>query len=376
MKILYFSQRYTTHDRLFLAELAASRHEVWFMRLDEDESPYERRPLPDGVHTVSLDMDDSEDPSSQDSIRRLVPQMRQVLDRLQPDLVHAGPVQSCAYLTALADFHPLVAMSWGSDILVDADRDESSRCVTKHTLERADALVADCMAVRDKAREFATFADSQVVLIPWGVDLRRFAPGPHSTDLRSELGWEDSFVILSNRAWEPVYDVETAVKGFAKAPSLDPRTRLLLLGEGSQAASVAECIESFGIDDAVHRPGRVSHDVLPDYYRSADLYLSASISDGSSVSLLEAMATGLPVVVTDAPGNREWVTRGDHGWLATACESEAFAQSILEAASLSKDRRAEIGRRNRSVAEARADWSSNVKHLLKAYDEIEGRRVA
>ena len=50
-------------------------------------------------------------------------------------------------------------------------------------------------------------------------------------------------------------------------------------------------------------------------YRAADLYLSASHSDGSSVSLMEALGCGLPVLVSDIPGNREWVTDGEQGWL-------------------------------------------------------------
>ena len=60
----------------------------------------------------------------------------------------------------------------------------------------------------------------------------------------------------------------------------------------------------------------ISQERLPDYFRAADLYVSCSLSDGSSVSLFEAMATGLPVVVTEAPGNHEWVLTSDNGWLA------------------------------------------------------------
>ena len=373
MRVLYFSRTYTTHDRLFLGELAGSAHDVWFLRLAEDEAALDRRPLPDGVQTVALRSVSAADLQAPESMVPLVPALERVIDEVGPDLVQAGPVQSCGFMAALAGFHPLMVMSWGSDVLVDACRDEVWRWATKYTLERADALVADCMAVRDKAREFAPFEDSQVVLLPWGVDLGRFRPGTDSTGLRARLAWQDSFVVLSTRSWEPVYNVETVVEAFAMAREVNPSIKLILVGDGALSPRIAERIAERGLDSDIHRPGRVSHDVLPEYFRASDIYLSSALSDGSSVSLMEAMATGLPAIVTDAPGNREWVTLGENGWLAPAHDGAAFADRILAAAELGAECRGQMGIQNRQTAEARADWSSNVKRLTKAYDEIEGR---
>ena len=69
------------------------------------------------------------------------------------------------------------------------------------------------------------------------------------------------------------------------------------------------------INEKVFFGGHVPQIDLPGYYQAADLYISASHSDGSSVSLMEALASGLPVLVSDIPGNVEWVEPGRQGWL-------------------------------------------------------------
>ena len=110
---------------------------------------------------------------------------------------------------------------------------------------------------------------------------------------------------------------------------------------------------------------------MPDYFKAADLYLSCAHSDGTSVSLLEAMAVGLPVVVTDRPGNREWVVSGKNGWMAPAGDADAFTRSLLLVANMELSQRERISHDNRKIAEARANWDDNFGLLLKAYDRIE-----
>src|SRR3989304_3810089 len=87
----------------------------------------------------------------------------------------------------------------------------------------------------------------------------------------------------------------------------EPGLRLLLIGDGSLRPKVLRRIEDAEVHSKVHLPGVVDQDWLPAFYRSADLYVSPSHVDGTSVSLLESMACGLSVAVSDIPGNREWV---------------------------------------------------------------------
>ena len=374
MKVLYFSRDYTTHDRRFLLKLAESQHEVWFLRLEDDGILYEERPLPARIRLVNW-RGGKQHVDTLEACLRLMPDFESVLDQIRPDLVHAGPVQSCGFMTALAGFHPFLVMSWGSDVLVDADRDEMWRWMTRYTLKRSDVLLCDCQAVRVKVQQLVPYPDERIIQFPWGIDLRRFAPGADSLGLRSRLGWENSSVILSTRSWEQIYGIDVLLETFRRAYIQNPRLRLVLLGDGSLASEIQRFIADHGLNDVVYRPRMVSHEQMPDYFRAADLYLSCTHSDGTSISLLEAMATGLPVVVTDGPGNQEWVIPGENGWLAPVRDADAFAQFLLLAADTTLAERERISHANRQIAEERADWDENFGLLLKAYDRIEAEYV-
>lgn len=370
MRILYFTRDYTTHDRRFLKKLAQSRHEVFFLRLEDDGIEYERRPLPDKI--VSISWQGGKGPAkTPDEWIRLMPHFSRILEDVRPDLVHAGPVQSCAFLTALAGFHPLLVMSWGSDMLIDAGKDEFWQWMTKYTLERADFVFCDCQAVREAVCRTVPFADGSILQDCWGVDLSQFSPGPDRLGFKARPGWEDSVVVLTTRTWEPLYGPDIALEAFAKAYRNNGRLRLIMLGSGSMKKDIDHRIRTAGLEAVIDCPGHVRHDQLPDFFRASDLYLSCSYSDGSSISLMEAMATGLPVIVTDSPGNREWVRQGKNGWLAPAGISERFGSLITEAASLPLEKRGAIGSLNRRTVERSADGDMTFSRLLEIYDRIE-----
>jgi len=279
--------------------------------------------------------------------------------------VHAGPVQSVAFLAALGGTRPLVTMSWGSDLLKNADRSRLYHWATRFTLNHSDVLVGDCRAVQDKAVALG-FPTERVLLFPWGVDLKTFAPKP-AGDLRARLGWQDAFVLLSLRAWEPIYGVDVVVKAFAQIAESIPQARLLLPGNGSQAAQIHALIQKYNLGERVHLAGQVRQNELPGYYRAADLYVSASHSDGSSVSLMEALASGLPALVSDIPGNLEWLTPGQEGWFFRDGDAADLAHGLLRAYEV-RGERAQMGLAARRLAEQRANWDENFQVLLSAYE--------
>lgn len=366
MRILYLTQGLTGHDRRFAALLTEAGHRVHYLALDDVPAA----PLPDGVRWEAWPARPAADPRTPEGARALAPALREVLARVRPDAVHAGPVQTAGLAAALAGARPRVVMSWGSDVLVDADRDGGWAAATRQALADVDGFACDCRTVLERARHFAPIADERVALFPWGTDLQRFSPGPSPLCERLAGGRPDAFVVLCTRAWEPIYGIDTLVRGFADARSKEPRLRLVLLGGGSLAARVDSWIREAGIDDAVLRPGPVGHDALPDWFRAADLYASCAHSDGTSVSLLEAMATALPVLVTDIPSNREWVTVGENGWLAAVGDADAVANALLDAARTAEGERAAIGARNRRVVEERADWPRVARPLLELYHRL------
>jgi glycosyltransferase involved in cell wall biosynthesis len=142
----------------------------------------------------------------------------------------------------------------------------------------------------------------------------------------------------------------------------------MLLGGGSQGARIRQILIHGGVLDQVTFGGQISQTELPRWYHWADVYVSPSHVDGSSVSLMEALASGLPCLVSDIPGNQAWVTEGHNGWLYPDGDADALAAKILQAMDQRK-RLPEMGRAARTVAEERADWSKNSAKLMQVYEQ-------
>ena len=357
MRILFFSRDYTPHDQRFLTYLGKTGHEVYFLRLELRGRTGKNLAFPAGVELVSW-YGGRREARWQDILRYLRDLKRVIMD-IRPDLIHAGPIQTCALLTALEGFRPLVSVSWGYDLLFDATRNRLWNWATRYTLRRSSVLVGDCEAVRHAAISLGMKSD-RTVIFPWGVDLDYFKPG--EPDLKDDR----RFTLLSLRSWEPIYGVDILAQGFVLAARECPELRLVMLGSGSLAEAIRSIFTRGGVIERVITPGWTKPDELLRYYQSADLYLSCSHVDGSSVSLMEALACGCPVLLSDIPGNREWVTQGIQGWLFPDGDARALAEKILTAVK-NKQQLAGMGQAARRTAEQRADWRKNSAELLRAY---------
>ena len=362
MRILYFSRDYTPHDYRFLTALAQTEHKIYYLRLEANKHVLEDRPLTPAVEQV--DWAGGNQPVSIRDGYRLLSDLRRVIHRVKPDLIQAGPIQRSAFLVTLTGFHPLVSMSWGYDLLRDANINPFWRWATRYTLKHTDAMVGDCDTIRHLAVTFG-MPNERIVTFPWGIDLDHFA---YKEDDQSD---QSTFNLLSTRSWEPIYGIDVIARAFVITAKQRPELRLTLLGNGSQAAAIRQILLVGGVYHLVDFPGQVRYADLPSYYHQADVYISASHSDGTSISLLEAMACGTPPIVSDIPGNQEWVVPGLNGWLFSENDPIDLANCIL-AAMDKRQNLPEFGVRVRQQAEARADWEQNFSMLEKAYALAQG----
>jgi glycosyltransferase involved in cell wall biosynthesis len=353
VRLLYLTLRVTDHDLRFSERILADGHNLLAVSLTPASSTTLPIVTPRGepVPLVSLPWDAAND-------RAAISRLQELAGEFAPDVVHAGPLPSAAYLAARAGLRPLVAASWAYDVLLEAAEDPALRSRAVLALAEAVGLIVDARAVEEGARDLGYHGP--ITCAAWGVDLRRFRPP--SDRWPASHRW-----VLSDRAWEPMYDVEGVVDAFALAHAQDPHLRLKLVNQGSRADTIVARVKDAGLEQVVEMPGRLSGPDLAEALRQADVYVSAARVDGSSVSLLEALATGLPVVATDIPGNREWLTGSDGSRLTAVGDRGAAAAAINELAELDTATRARVSRTHRRLAEQRADWERNGGLIVGAY---------
>ncbi|MFN2215707.1 MAG: glycosyltransferase [Anaerolineales bacterium] len=370
MRILYFSRDYGPHDHRFLAALAESEHQVFYLRLERGSRQIESRPVPAGIEVVEWSGGRGE--VHMFDVFRLVKDLRKVINRIDPDLIHAGPIQTCGLLAALSGFHPLLIMSWGFDLMKDVDRGFFWRWATRYTLKRADWFTSDCQATFHKALLYG-LPDGRQTIFPWGVDLQRFSPRQDG----KIPGSNAQFTLFCNRSWEPNYGVDVLAMAFVKIAQNKEDVALLLLGDGSQAALLRNIFSSGGVIDKVEFAGHIPYEDLPDYYHRADLFISPSHVDGSSVSLMEALACGLPCLVSDIPANKEWITDGINGWIFPDGDVDSLVECILYAME-NRQVLPDMAVSARKTAQEKADWNKNFLSLLDAYQHTvqQGARIS
>jgi glycosyltransferase involved in cell wall biosynthesis len=367
MRIIYLSKNYTPHDYRFLSSLSQTEHEVFFLQLETNKRQTEDRSLPENVRQVLWAGGRGE--FHWRDLPRLALDLRRVIKEIKPDLIHAGPIQTCAFLAVLSGFRPVLTMSWGYDLVQDADRNRWMRWVTRYTLKRSAFFTSDAKVSRDKAVAYGMDPE-KTVIFPWGIDLKHFRPKPVNRQIRKSANRQ--ITLFCSRTWEAIYGVDVLAKAFVKVAAAHPKVNLILLGGGSQGPRLRQILMNAGMLERVHFGGQIGQTDLPRWYHMSDLYISPSHVDGSSVSLMEALACGLPCLVSDIPGNREWIEDGVNGWLFRDGHVDDLAEKILYAI---KNRRSfkKIGEAARQTAEQKADWQKNFGKLLQAYEKAIAR---
>lgn len=261
---------------------------------------------------------------------------RAAVAALAPDLVHAHYVTSYGFLAARVGRRPLLMTAWGSDLLVTPRRSALLRALTGWTLRRADLVTGDSPDLVAAADAFGP--RQPAMLVHWGADLARFAPAPWAA--RGAGG--KAFEIVSLRSWEENYRIPVILEAVALLQRAEPARalRLHLAGGGPDEAALRAQAASLGLQDVVVFHGRLDDAGMAALLARCQASVSVPASDATSVSVLESMAAGVPVVASDLPANRHWldadprlvVPVDDAGALAAAlrllCDDDAQAQAV------------------------------------------------
>lgn len=209
-----------------------------------------------------------------------------------------------------------------------------------------------------------------------GVDTDRFRPDGPAAALPEAFAGTERVRIGTVGRLEAVKDQGTLLEAFVRLRELDPqafpRLRLILVGEGSLRPALEARARAAGVADQVWFAG--ARDDIPELLRALDLFVQPSRAEGISNTIMEAMATGLPVVATDVGGNDELVREGETGRLVPAEDPGAMARALQAFGDAAVRRR--MGAAGRARAEAAFSLAAMVDRYLEVYDRQCGASAA
>lgn len=297
-------------------------------------------------------------------------QVSRTISQLAPDVVHAHSVSDNGFMGALSGFHPLILTAWGSDILVAPQRSKLLKWAVRFALARADYITCDAQHLVERMVELGARRE-KIGIIYFGTDTRRFAPDRRDARLKEQLHLDAAApLVISLRNLTPLYDVESLIKAAPIVLGQIPQTRFIIAGGGDQRSYLESLAAAWGVAEQVLFVGPIPAGDLPRYLASADVYVSTSLSDaGLAASTAEAMACGLPVVITDFGDNRQWVKDGEGGFLIPLKDPAVLAEKIIHLLK-DADLRARWGQINRSVIEEQNSYHKEMAKVERIYQQL------
>lgn len=272
--------------------------------------------------------------------------------RLDVDLVHAHYLLPYGYWAAEAGVHPLVMSPWNTDIYTYGRERRRGRRWVRKAIEAGDEFVVSSQGNAEETVRLG--ADPvRVHRIVWYVDLRPFGPEKRVEGLAERFGWPaGSVVVLSLRNYRPNTNLDVLLRAFARVRQEVPEARLVLAARGGWTRAETEAlIRELDLGDSVAMHF-AAPDELPELCASADIGVSIASTDATPASMIESMASRLPMVMGDAITIDEWITQGDGGEVVQPRDEDAVAAALLK---LLRDPelRQRYGERNEQVVRER-----------------------
>lgn len=297
----------------------------------------------------------------------LYPTMYRLLRRLRPDVLH-----SCN-LAAL-EFQPIawaagvpcrVHAEHGWDVADPDGRNPRYRLVRKSCRHFVHHFIAVSEQLRAYLADVISIPATRLHLIPNGVDTERFRPARAGDSSPQDFPFQhpDHWVIGTVGRLEPIKNQPLLADAFVRLVKSNPpgaqRLRLAIVGDGPLMTAVRERVCAAGLESRLWLPGARAD--IPDILRAMDCFVLPSLAEGTSCTLQEAMATALPIVVTDVGGNTDLLERGKYGRLVPSGDVDAMAQAIGDVLA---------GRGGNQEARTRVDECYGLPVVLRRYETL------
>jgi sugar transferase (PEP-CTERM/EpsH1 system associated) len=302
-----------------------------------------------------------------------------LLRRLRPDIAHTRNLSAleCALSAAVAGVPLRLHSEHGRDVEDLDGRNPKHRLWRRLFRPFVHQYIALSKDLERYLHERVAVAPGRVWQLYNGVDTDLFRPARGAREPLPIPGFagRDDFVVGTAGRMQPVKDPLTLARAFVRAvrqaPPGGPRLRLVMAGDGPLRGEVETVLEQAGVRSMAWLPG--ARNDVPAIMRGLDLFVLPSLNEGICNGVLEAMASGLPVVATAVGGNPELVQDGRTGMLVPPSDHVAISDAILDYCSDAAKRRRHA-HEARAVAERCFGMAAMVGGYVAAYEALLARR--
>ena len=361
MKVLYVSSSGGIHDYRFLKKLV-NDHEVLFLH-------YRANDIIDEIDNIDhLQIISKKAAFKSFPLLSETAHFTNIVKQFKPELIHTGYVWQTGILAAQTGSGPHLSMPWGSDILVEPAKNFLIKKLVNKVITTCDHVQCDAEFVKQKITDDYGAVPEKITVFPWGIDLELFSAGSKEQAREYLHLDQNKFIIIFNRQLENIYGVNYLLDAYKNFSAGKNDVMLLMLSAGSMRTAALRFITENRLENKIRLIGKVLNTELPRFLNAADIYVSPSLSDGSSLSLLEAMACGKGLVVSDVPAIKEWV--GEENGIMIKRRNSPELTEAMEQYYNNRKLIEEHGTKNIAAAKSRADWDKNYLKLQEIYNKI------
>lgn len=273
------------------------------------------------------------------------------------------PCGFSAYLLKLFHGIPYVVSLRGADVPGFSEKYDTfylfAKPLVRFLWKRAEKVIPNSIGITELAKK--TDPEQSMEIIENGVDTLSFAP-------KNERRPQDQIIFLSTSRLTPRKGIHFLIEAFALAAKQSAvPIKLQLIGEGEQKEMLQARVRELGIEKEVQFLGRVEHQLLPQFYQQVHTFVLPSKNEGMSNAALEALASGLPLLVSGTGGMQELVTDGENGYFIDPENTETFAEKLVALAS-DTEKLISMGSESRRRAELRG-WNQVALHFKEALEQ-------
>lgn len=289
-------------------------------------------------------------------IRRII----KLIKKTDFDIINAHFVTSYGFLAALSGANPLVVSAWGTDILVAPKRNKAYKAITKYALNKAKLVTSDSNFMSEAIQQLT---NTDVLTVPMGVE--------SSLCYEERKESTDEIKILSLRTVNKNSNIDIIVRAFAKLliSQKGNNLKLIITNDGPEMENIKVLVKELNVEENVEIKGFVSRDDLIDLLYCSAIHITIPDSDSTSVTLLEAMASGIVTIASDIPANREWITHKENGLITENIDDESLRTS-MECALNDLEFKKKASRLSREVILKRAIWTQNMQLVEQKYLDL------